>query len=459
MNRIIEQQTSTLLLGLLSIFLFSIFILLFCFYFSLTPNYQSFNIGIFTSIIIYNIFCGIIIFNDKNISYIFFSPLFWYKFTSTLFFGIGPLVYYFGNSITIDMMNLYFFITDETLCKIALMYITFICLTDLIFLFLNHISPLPDKILIKHTNKKLLLFYALSIGLFSKYAIIVPSMLFGMNAPAIFQIFSTFIYVGFFLLYSIGQTNNIYKILFYILVLIEMGSSFVVLSKEYLFMSIIFASFVIFFYNKNLKNMLLVGLVSAVLYIFVIQNLFLILRSAGEGNFGITSKDQLKNAFDIAQTIGDNGGGGENLATFEAWWDRLSYVRYQGYAVEAYDMNYPGETFKQFKYIFVPRLLYPEKPNLNPGAAYHHLVRNNFYERAPNSTGPGFFIEAYWNGGWMYLVFTIIYFSFLLFYSSKIIIKNLKEKNYIILILAVNAIYIGRGIDGWFVGRYYLYCA
>ena len=146
--------------------------------------------------------------------------------------------------------------------------------------------------------------------------------------------------------------------------------------------------------------------------------------------------------------------GGENLATFQAWWDRLSYVRYQGYAVEAYDMNYPGETFKQFKYIFVPRLLYPEKPNLNPGAAYHHLVRNNFYERAPNSTGPGFFIEAYWNGGWIYLVLTIIYFSFLLFYSSKIIIKNLKEKNYIILILAVNAIYIGRGIDGWFVGRY-----
>ena len=33
-------------------------------------------------------------------------------------------------------------------------------------------------------------------------------------------------------------------------------------------------------------------------------------------------------------------------------------------------------------------------------------------------------------------------------------IKNLQEKNYLILMLAVNAIYIGRSIDDWFVGRY-----
>jgi hypothetical protein len=117
-------------------------------------------------------------------------------------------------------------------------------------------------------------------------------------------------------------------------------------------------------------------------------------------------------------------------------------------------MKYEGNTFQQFKYIFVPRILYPEKPNLNPGGAYNSLVQNSFSEKNINSTGPGLFVEAYWNGGWIYLIFTIIYFSFLLFFFSMIIIKNLKEKNYLILMLAVNAIYIGRSIDDWFVGRY-----
>ena len=454
MNRLLEQKTSTLIIALLSIVVFFLGIISFQFYFVLFPNYQSFNIAVFFTIIIYNILFGTILLKDKNIVYILFSPLFWYKFIATLFYGIGPLAYYFGNDMTVSVMNLYFFITDETLNKISIIYILVILLTDLIFIVLNHFSTFRYKIRLEPTNKKLLLFYTLSIGVFSKYFVLIPSVYIGVNAPAIFQIFSTFTYAAIFLLYSIGQKNNSYKILFYIFVFMEMGSSFLVLSKEYLYMSIIFASFVVFFYSKNLKNIIFVGLISGILYITIVQNLFLVLRNIGEGNFGITSTEQLETAFDTARTITDGTSNGETIASFQAWWDRLSYAKYQGYAIEAYDMGYPGETFKQFKYIFIPRLIYPDKPNLNPGAAYNNLVQGSFSERAPNSTGPGLFIEAYWNGGWRYVIITIIYFAILLFYFSKIVIKNLKEKNYIILMLAVNAIYIGRGIDDWFVGRY-----
>tara|TARA_B100000965_G_scaffold404722_1_gene436348 strand:+ start:509 stop:1966 length:1458 start_codon:yes stop_codon:yes gene_type:complete len=451
MNKLIQEKTSSPLLGLLSIFLFSISILFLSFYSALIPDYQSFNIGIFISIIIYNLFYALIIIRDKDISYILFSPLFWYKFVSTLFYGIGPLSYYFGNSITVAFMQRYFFTTDETLSKISLIYVTTIFLIDLIFLILNHFSSLSKQVSVKSINKKLLLFYTLSLGLFFKYGVIFPSTQLGINAPGIAHVFSPFIYIGIFLLYSIGQTNNLYKYFFYILVFIEMGSSFLVLSKEYLYMSIMFASFVVFFHKKNFKNILITGLISAFLYVAVIQNLFLLLRSTGEGNFGITSSREISLALDTAKAVGNTIDG---LDSIQSWWDRLSYVKYQAYAVEAYDMGYPGETFENFKYIFVPRFIYPEKPNLNPGAAYNSLVQGSFSERAPNSTGPGIFIEAYWNGGWLYLIFTIIYFSFLLFYSSKFIIKKLKEKDYTVLLFSVNAIYIGRSIDSWFVGNY-----
>ena len=211
-----------------------------------------------------------------------------------------------------------------------------------------------------------------------------------------------------------------------------------------------FSAFTVFFHNKNLKTILITGLASGVLYIFVIQNLFLVLRSAGDGSFGITSTTEIESAFETIR--GGAVVNGQNVASFEAWWDRLSYVKYQAYAVEAYDQNYPGKTLQNFKYIFIPRILYPEKPNLNPGSEYNSLVQQSFSEQNPNSTGPGIFVEAYWNGGWLYLIYVTIYFSFLLFYTSKIIVKNLKEKNYVILMFAVNAVYIGRSIDSWFVG-------
>lgn len=449
---IIEKRISALLLILLSILSFFIFVIFFSFYFVLNPNYEFFNIGIFISIIIYNSLYAILLFNDKNITYILFSPLFWYKFISTLFFGIGPLAYYFGSSITIEVMNLYFFTSSETISKIALIYLTSIVLTDSILLILNYLSPLPSQLSVKFTNKKLLLFYSLTIGIFFKYIIIIPSSLLGINAPGISHAFPPFIYIGIFLAYNIGQKNSSYKILFYILTFIEASSSFLVLSKEYLYMLIMFSAFTVFFHNKNLKTILITGLASGVLYIFVIQNLFLVLRSAGDGSFGITSTTEIESAFETIR--GGAVVNGQNVASFEAWWDRLSYVKYQAYAVEAYDQNYPGKTLQNFKYIFIPRILYPEKPNLNPGSEYNSLVQQSFSEQNPNSTGPGIFVEAYWNGGWLYLIYVTIYFSFLLFYTSKIIVKNLKEKNYVILMFAVNAVYIGRSIDSWFVGTY-----
>lgn len=450
---VIEKKISELLAILLSILLFIILIIFFSFYFVLNPNLEFFNIGIFISIIIYNFVYGVIIFNDKNITYILFSPLFWYKFVSTLFFGIGPLSYYFGSQVTIAYMHSYFFTTNETLTKITLISLFSILLTDCIFLILNYLSPLPKQISRKPVNKKLLLFYSLTIGFFFKYVIIIPSFQLGINTPGISYVFSSYMYVAIFLAYNIGQKINRYKILFYFLTFIETSSSFLILSKEYLYIAIIFSSFTVFYHNKNLKTILTTGLVAGFMYVTVIQNLFEILRVTGEGNFGITSNKELVQAYDTAKSLRD-GVDELGMGSLQSWWDRLSYVKYQAYAVEAYDQNYSGETLQNFKYIFIPRILYPEKPNLNPGADYNSLVQKSFYEKSPNSTGPGIFVEAYWNGGWLYLTYVTIYFSFLLFYASKIIVKNLKQKNYVILMFAVNAIYIGRSIDSWFVGVY-----
>lgn len=453
MNRVLQKESSKLLTRLIVLFSISVLLIFSVFYLATFVNHENLNASIFISFVFYNLLFSLILITDKNISFLLFTPLVWYKLITTLFFGVGPLAYYFGTPLTISFMNAYYFTHETTITKISIIYLLSTIIVDIIFLALNRTFPLPDKFSFKKINKKLLLFLSLSTGLSIKYLIILPATVSDIRVYGILQSLSSFIWIGLFLSYKIGLKNFKYKILFFSLIIGEIIFSFVFLTKQNLFMTIAFSSMVIFFYNKNFKNLFLTAVISAFLYVTVIQNLFLILRSSVE-NFGLSSSQDVAIALDVIQNLPEMSTMplGEDYGKLQSWWDRFSYIKYQGYAVDAYDAGYPGKTFENFKYIFIPRIIYPDKPNLNPGPEYHILVTNR--TKFTNSVGPGIFVEAYWNGGWLYVILTSVYFSILLFFFSKIILKNLKEKNYTILFFVVNAIYIGRSIDSWFVGRY-----
>ena len=456
MENIFQKNTLNMIWISLLFFVLCISVIFLQFFFVPHPNYEMLNIGIFSSILIYHVvYFFILVKIEENFRFILFTPLFWYKLVSLLFFGVGPLVYYFGSDLTIAIINIYYIVTDEILFRISVIYLFVIILTDILFLFQDTLLPFKKEREAKNINKELLLFISLSIGIISKYFLILPSFMEIIPPPpGIFHAMSNLMYVSLFLLYNLGEEkNSIYKTLFYLILSVEIFSSFLLLSKESLILPVMFAAFTIFFHKKNLKNLVIIGLVGFILYALVIQNLFLILRTAPEmtkndTGFQIKSVEQLTGVFNSLQ---DDG---YYLGSYQAWWERLSMAVYQGYAIEAYDNDLNGTTFGTMKFIIVPRFLYPEKPNLNYGHIYNHLITNVYNERVPNSVAPGIFIEAFWNGGWIYLTIVIFYFSILLFYFSRLIIKNMKEKNYLILIIGMNAIYLGRSMDDWFVARY-----
>jgi len=457
MENIFQKNTLNMIWISLLFFVLCISVIFLQFFFVPHPNYEILNIAIFSSIFIYHIvYFFILVKIEENLRFILFTPLFWYKLVSLLFFGLGPLVYYFGSDLTIEIINLYYFMTDEILFRIAVIYLFVIILIDILFLFQDTLLPFKKEKEAKNINKELLLFISLSIGIISKYFLVLPSFMEIIPPPpGIFYTMTNLTYISLFLLYNLGEEKNLrYKTLFYLLLSVEIFSSFLLLSKESLIMPAMFATFTIYFHKKDLKKLITVGFVSFILYALVIQNIFLVLRSAPEINsetgFQIKSVEQLTGAFSISSIEID----GYSLGSYQAWWERLSLAVYQGYAIEAYDNDLNGTTFETIKFIIVPRFLYPEKPNLSYGQLYHNLATNTYNERVTNSTGPGIFIEAFWNGGWTYLIIVIFYFSILLFYFSRLIIKNMKEKNYFILIICMNAIYLGRSIDDWFVARY-----
>jgi hypothetical protein len=84
----------------------------------------------------------------------------------------------------------------------------------------------------------------------------------------------------------------------------------------------------------------------------------------------------------------------------QGWWLRLSYAHAQAFAMDAYDSGEPGDTFKLWIWVFVPRLIYPDKPVTTTGEEFNGLLNGNYSSKS----APGMLAEGYWNSGWIGLI-------------------------------------------------------
>jgi hypothetical protein len=146
--------------------------------------------------------------------------------------------------------------------------------------------------------------------------------------------------------------------------------------------------------GTRFKRIVIVGLIGALLYAFVLTPLITLSRLA-YGVKGFTSLSDAQSALeDFARSGSDDAA--DLLPGVQSWWCRLNYANAQSFAMTAYDQGFSGDTFALGLFVFVPRLLYPDKPIMTPGVEFNVLVDGN-----PNSqSAPGMFAEAYWNGGW-----------------------------------------------------------
>jgi hypothetical protein len=78
-------------------------------------------------------------------------------------------------------------------------------------------------------------------------------------------------------------------------------------------------------------------------------------------------------------------------------WARLSYVNVGVFAMNQYDDGFPGNSLRYAPIIWVPRVIYPDKPFVTDIAREFTYAINGNYN---SSTSPGIPAESYWNMGW-----------------------------------------------------------
>ncbi|MEO8373761.1 MAG: hypothetical protein ABI471_00945, partial [Sphingomonas bacterium] len=116
-------------------------------------------------------------------------------------------------------------------------------------------------------------------------------------------------------------------------------------------------------------------------------------------------------------------------------WARLSYVNVGAFAMNQYDGGHPGDSLKYAPIIWVPRVLYPDKPYVTDiGKEFTYAINGNYN----SSTSPGIPAESYWDMGWLGVVIIsatlALIFTLWSFYTYIVIEREAWHLFFVVLI-------------------------
>jgi hypothetical protein len=127
---------------------------------------------------------------------------------------------------------------------------------------------------------------------------------------------------------------------------------------------------------------------------------------------------------------------------------RFSYVNGGSLALSLYDQGRPGGTLATAPAIFVPRALWPDKPDMTiVGKEFNYIADGN----DESSSSPGWFAEAYWDLGWVGLPLLMIPLGFILQIWSAFSLEILQRGAWIYFPFCLLGMKMGTSVDGFIV--------
>lgn len=382
-------------------------------------------------------------------------PITWFLLTAAVYYGFGPMLYYFGTAETIDYSDAYYYVEVDQLYRANMLNLTGIVSVMSAYLASQRLMKISSsKLVTDYRSEEMrralwrISIIFVSIGLPVKFLLVMPRSLAISSAVvpgsiAMFATFSTLALVPLFILYRFNRSN--YALPFYTLLFLEGVSAFIQLSKLEVLKIVILLLMGAVLTGTRFKRIVIIGLISAGVYGLVLTPLITLSR-INYSSTGLTSVADTQSAL---QDYASNGreDAADLMGGVESWWSRLNYANAQSFAMDAYDQGLPGDTFALALYAFVPRIVYPDKPLMNSGADFNMLVNDN-----PDSqSSPGMFAEAYWNGGWLFALFTFIFMGVLYWVLEMYTYDKLERSKLVYLPVVWIGLFSAIQQDSWFI--------
>jgi hypothetical protein len=383
-----------------------------------------------------------------------FSPLFWLFVISAVYYGLGPLIFRYGNPISIFYVNSYYYLDTKTLYRTNLLNVTGLLAIALTFAIGMRLFPLRQSSTSptfgdQQTVRFILV--CLLIGSPIRY-ILVPlnnSMMLGILLPSQILEFQYLVLFAMMLMIRARACGNRQwnRILIPLLAW-ELLVRFAGGGKLDIFFLMLPIFLGIYLARPSL-GLFFKGALGALVIWSVITRTTDAVRLAQYGGHGSTLSDRVTTAL-TAFGADSPRYGISNDGDVQRSWTRLCYGPAQGFCLDSYDEDRPGDTFSMWFWSFVPRVLFPQKPELTVGQMFNVAVTGN-----PNSkAAPGAFAEAYWNGGWLAVYAAGAFIGALFVLLTHLAVRTWLRADYRWLPLVWAGIVMGLRIDDFFVTTY-----
>jgi len=393
----------------------------------------------------------------KKESKIICTPIPWFLAASGVYFGLGPLLYKFGNTETIRYVDIIWMISDEDLLQTNMLNI--VGMLTIIVFFIGTYSLLKLKFvyqLIAFSNNIPITNIALSfllIGEIVKYGIALPYE-FGMlsyKLPGSIFMLKDLTLLGLMLLGYLSVQKGKRWLLFLILLFsFEIFVDFIRFSKTALILTFIMPFLGRFLASRQIKTLIIGGVLTVIIYLFatniVTWGRIEIAKDKGS-HFRADLSERVEvikqSSLDIIE---------KKDSERQSWWTRICYVPVQRFAMYLYDSGSPSNSFEMIFWTLIPRFIYPEKPVITSGGLEFNRI---VFGSRSSSLGIGVFADAYYNGGYLMLLIACGFIGFIFSILSRLAFIALQKKAFAFLPCIFLGIKMGFRIDGRFVSDYF----
>lgn len=369
-----------------------------------------------------------------------FSPMPWFLLASGVYFGFGPLIYFFGNDMAKNYCHQVWPVDLGDLWRVTLLNALGVVLVFGVWLWQMRDMPRGGFRPAGHDalTSAILIFYVVGLP-FRLVTIAADCDLLPFTAPGFLRWFANLTSAGLVLLTAMAlRKGGEWWFLWGAMLVLDVFGGVLTFSKMSILLAVVPCIFGYLLHRPKRRALSWIPVFLAISYLASHSFVFFVRENVMDHNSIWGRMEMARSYFEAEEESGFE-------EEDQAWWTRLSYANAQTFAMFDYDGGTPGDSLMLALIAPIPRVLWPDKPIIESGKEFYRRLTG----RDTATFGIGFFAEAYWNGGWLAVVLTSCAVGWLFGKITLVIAAEQAIGNLWILPIALLWIRGGARVDGW----------
>jgi hypothetical protein len=380
------------------------------------------------------------------------TPLVWCRVAFIFYFGVGSIVPGFVNDETLRLIESFYYFFSSDVAKYNLVnctfLVTFLIVSSVVLRATNDGRSFRNAGIEKSAfDARTLGLILIGIGWAAYFPFTFPALMGieGATSNLLLAQLSNGIHIGIFLVTTWSLANR--SPLFYFalaLTILHFTLGVILLAKFEAILPLVMFGLACVYHRKSLSSAVIAAVTIYALFAAISSPISYARIQAGYTSFGFGASTIAERVEILLSYRGNDGDEDE----VQIGWARLSYVNGGTFAINDYDAGMPGTSFEYLPIVWLPRFVYPDKPNLTDKAVeFNRRVTGS----ETSASTPGIPSEGYWNFGWLGVIFVASVMAAVFSAWSVYTVMVLQSGAWHLFFIVLLGMRTGVRVDGLFV--------